>query len=764
MPNITPIQDDFSGGEISPRLRGRVSSSEYQQGLALCENFEVTPQGSLEFRNGTKFIGDADAETVIKTFIRGVGEDVIVRISNDSIRLYDKTGRLNVARLPDLEDPEFNYGFEFWDVGEVENPVESPDSEGRDTTPIIEPVLGKGVRVRLYNHNNINNPSPVVSSVRIAQTFFNSERAENFGFSCKITFGGGAFISPQNKAAEVEILWQVNGLDTERETFKSSDVPNSDGSVTINVEKGLSMRTGFATLAFIVRANETIFPTVSDIKIENIVYEATEPEIEPSFFVTPSDWVLPDFYMKPIQICQDSAIGLMILCVDGGAPYTLKNDGNRWGFDLFNLVSEDDILRDNPPKSCTFHQGRLWLGGGPKNPNTLYASETFNYFNFVVPEVPVDSSPLEFLLSSNGSIQWLEGLKNLLIGTDRGELIGRSSGSVISTTDFDFSLEQTWGSASIQPLEIGNQVMYVMPSRNRIRSLFDAGDNTNGYGSEDVTFPVDSTLKARIVDIAFQKDPDYLMYVLLDDGTLLASTYYLAGQVNAWHKVKTQGEVKSICTTQEVDGTALWITVKRRDGRFSNDFDHYLEVKMPKTTLGSNLDCYTTQEVDEDRLLVGLDLYNDLYEGVIQIVVVAEEDGEPQGYQVFTDINIRDDEYQLPEYVPVGATAYIGFKYDGKIKTLPVEGSSKIGSAQVQKRRFNEIFLRLFDSSIPLVNGVYPPLRTPESLMNFSQPLYTGDTSTYDSGFNDGSIEINQALPLPLNITAIFGKLKGSAI
>jgi hypothetical protein len=206
------------------------------------------------------------------------------------------------------------------------------------------------------------------------------------------------------------------------------------------------------------------------------------------------------------------------------------------------------------------------------------------------------------------------------------------------------------------------------------------------------------------------------------------------------------------------------MSVKRREGSSSRSFDHYLEVKTAKTTLGSNLDCYMTMPVGADRLLVDLDRYTDLFDGQIQIVVVNEEDGELQGYQVFTDINIRNDEYQLPEYVPVDATAYVGFKFGGKIKTLPVEGSSKIGTAQVQKRRFNEIFLRLFDSSIPLVNGVYPPLRRPESPMNYSQPLFTGDTATYDSGFNDGSIEINQALPLPLNITAIFGKLKGSSI
>ncbi len=56
MPNVSLIQSDFSAGEISPRLRGKTDSREYQSGLAFCENFEVTPQGSLEMRGGTEFI------------------------------------------------------------------------------------------------------------------------------------------------------------------------------------------------------------------------------------------------------------------------------------------------------------------------------------------------------------------------------------------------------------------------------------------------------------------------------------------------------------------------------------------------------------------------------------------------------------------------------------------------------------------------------------------------------------------------------------
>ena len=338
----------------------------------------------------------------------------------------------------------------------------------------------------------------------------------------------------------------------------------------------------------------------------------------------------------------------------------------------------------------------------------------------------------------------------------RGELIGRSSGSAISTTDFNFSLEQTWGCAPIQPLEVGNKVFYVTGGKTRLRALYDQGDNTNGYGSADITFPIQSTFNLEIIDLAFQKNPDYLVYLLLSDGTMLVSTYFEAGQVNAWARYVTEGKILSITTTNGAEGTYLNMLVERR---VSNGFERYIERKPPIAFLGGNLDSYTKTIIPADRRVTDIAR---LYSQAAAAIVLCDE-----GYQLFDVIsheNGVDNEWEFPEYIPIGSTVYIGIKYVGVVKTLPVEGSSRIGTAQVQKRRFNEIFLRLFDSGIPKVNGDYPSIRVPENAMNTSQTLFTGDSSVHDSGYLDGSIEITQDLSLPLNISAIFGKLKGSAI
>jgi hypothetical protein len=51
------IQNNFSGGEISPLLHGRSDLQAYYKGCAKAENFIVTKEGTLRKRNGFRVLG-----------------------------------------------------------------------------------------------------------------------------------------------------------------------------------------------------------------------------------------------------------------------------------------------------------------------------------------------------------------------------------------------------------------------------------------------------------------------------------------------------------------------------------------------------------------------------------------------------------------------------------------------------------------------------------------------------------------------------------
>lgn len=60
MPRVSPIINDFTGGEVSPFFVGRVDAEKYSKSVALCQNWIPTEQGALTRRPGTVYISDTD--------------------------------------------------------------------------------------------------------------------------------------------------------------------------------------------------------------------------------------------------------------------------------------------------------------------------------------------------------------------------------------------------------------------------------------------------------------------------------------------------------------------------------------------------------------------------------------------------------------------------------------------------------------------------------------------------------------------------------
>ena len=64
MPNVVHVQTNFTSGEISPRLHGRVDLTKYNSGARLIENAVVQTHGGLTRRPGTRFCVELNADAV----------------------------------------------------------------------------------------------------------------------------------------------------------------------------------------------------------------------------------------------------------------------------------------------------------------------------------------------------------------------------------------------------------------------------------------------------------------------------------------------------------------------------------------------------------------------------------------------------------------------------------------------------------------------------------------------------------------------------
>lgn len=87
---LRPIQTNFSAGEISPRVRGRMDLEKYFAGASIMENFKVHLHGGATRRAGTHYVANtkSDGECVLVGFEFNTEQTYILEFGNTYIRFY----------------------------------------------------------------------------------------------------------------------------------------------------------------------------------------------------------------------------------------------------------------------------------------------------------------------------------------------------------------------------------------------------------------------------------------------------------------------------------------------------------------------------------------------------------------------------------------------------------------------------------------------------------------------------------------------------
>jgi hypothetical protein len=91
MPRVSPIQTNFTAGEISPQLRGRTDLKHYFNGVKESVNNIIKPQGGAFKRPGTAFIGEVKDSSKLVILVEFEYSDIqgyILEFGENYIRFY----------------------------------------------------------------------------------------------------------------------------------------------------------------------------------------------------------------------------------------------------------------------------------------------------------------------------------------------------------------------------------------------------------------------------------------------------------------------------------------------------------------------------------------------------------------------------------------------------------------------------------------------------------------------------------------------------
>lgn len=775
MPAFYPIQQNFAGGSISPRLQGIVDDPRYKASLNTCENFELTPQGNIQKRNGFQYIARANsANSRLFNFPRTGESDYLVEIDDQLIKLWTVNGQVTQGGQNLLTDPTFENGTQAYTT------LIDPTTGQAGRAGEIVTIAGSGVRMQNTINANLANPS----TVRIEQVFTLGAANTQYTLRARQTFLQYQDITPNDQyggAISISILRASDGavLAQDRQTYgdvapgtPANSYPSfgTIRNITFNYTPTVA---NLEVIFRIEQAGGTPFGQYSNILWENLQFvEAVGTPMPVTF---PSPYTVQQ--VRELQVATDTASRIIVFAHPNVRPHAMQEVLNILSFAAINFTAMPATWTgENWPSVVEFFQGRMILASTPSDPGTIWGSEVGTILNFdQTITSPTQSDPYTFELLTNGQIQWIRGSKVLLIGTDRDEWTGSGSRGIIATDDFQFQRQSQLGSTRIRPEFASDQIAYVSTDSRRVRVINFDGISTETYNSQEISIPGEHLLTSGVRRVAYVRDPYYQLVCLTNDNNLQICMQDRVERLTGWYRFTTDGNFVDITATQEPGGDAMWCVVERAglynleiyrpDSLTEHFLDAYIDTSIGVQAAPSLGDFNTafsdafdkTNAVDGDKPTIFLNLPTIYGERTISCYVV-KPDGRILQHRDLILATGRDPLLD-PEIAALGDRVIVGIPYTATAQTLPIDVPSQSGTSQGRLRRYSRIFARLVnDSGIPQLNNRRGRVRNAAPAPEFT--TLTGDIEVRDLGQRkSGQVTIVQELPVKTEVIALFGKL-----
>ena len=696
MSNFNPSQVSFAGGEISPRARGRVDSELYRKALAFCENWQLMPLGSAMRRAGSRQVAiwpEVDEPRLFAFPRLGETDDVVVAISTEVARIYDRTTGAVSFGYTLISNGHFDDSSDWTFEGHAASPSGAmnlylrnvPEDDYDRGFQVVTTVIGHDYRLTYRAQLSGNDAINLALWVRIGTAY----------------------------AGHVHLTQAATWVDFTVD-FTADDT---------STEVAFSLETDKESPYLVVR-----YLQVDDVGLVDLDAAPNNSIAVP--FTTPQ--------LDDIQFSADRSKNRGIFVHPEVQPSVVRNDpATVWDVEPAVFTGQPPTWGGaNWPSVIEFgFQGRTWWAATPDDPNRLWGSKSGYPFDFTVGTDPDD--PIDVLISTKGGIQWLQGHRVLLAGSEMGEHGITGSSRIIAPGDIQVTDESAFGGADVQAAHIGDQVVWVDPPRRHVRAMAYSLEG-GGWTSRSLTFAAEHITEGEIRELHWAKSPVPTLVLLLQTGDIVACTYDRAEQVIAWWRIDLGEPVRSCCVANSENGAELWASLTR------NGVICIERIPLHEASV-THLDSSTTGAVPAGGVITGL---THLEGQTVSIVV----DGCLLEDQVVASGTVTVD-------AALEAKLYsVGLPFVATMTQLPLEGGLAGGSSQAARRRRTKVRLRLNDSAMPTVNGYRPAERAPADPMDTPTDLVTGDVDVQVLGWEeDGALTIAQDLPFRTEVLAVFG-------
>ena len=570
------IQTNFTAGELSPRLDARIDLTKYQNGAKTLENMFIFPHGGTQRRGGTKFITQtktAADKVRLVPFEFSTTQAYILEFGDEYIRFYRDNGAILEASKTITGITQANpavvtsnsHGYNNGDWVYISAVVGMTEVNG--SYYIVAGKTTNTFQLTDLDGNNINSSAfTAYGSAGTAERVYTVTTPWDKDDLFELSFTQSADIlyvvhpnySPRQVSRTGHTSWTVTEYEfidgpylAENTTDTTLALSGTSGSVTVTASAvtGINGDAGFraADVGRLIRYTHSGTTT----------------------------------YLKVTAFTDTTHVT---------ATVTGDNSGGTSGVTTWRLGY---YYTNNQPSTVAFYEQRLVFGGSNDYPQLMVFSASGDYTNHA-PGTSADD-PMVYTIATDqvNVIRWLNPGLVLVVGTVGGEFVvsASSQDEALTPTNIRVIRQTTYGSADISALRVSNVVLFVQRAKRKIRE-FVYRFESDTYVAPDLTLLAEHITSTGIVQLAYQQEPDSILWACLTDGTLLGMTYQRDQDVVAWHShtiggvsdtADTKAQVESIAVipTTATDGAGrdqLWLSVKRL---INGNTYRYIEVLQP---------------------------------------------------------------------------------------------------------------------------------------------------------------------------------------
>ena len=393
------------------------------------------------------------------------------------------------------------------------------------------------------------------------------------------------------------------------------------------------------------------------------------------------------------------------------------------------------------PGVMTFFQQRTFWGGTAYQPQTIWGSKTSDFEEMMAGAN--DNDAVTYTIDSDqvNTIKWMVAHNVLLVGTSGGEwkVYGGGTATPVTPTNVQVTPQSDRGSSDVPGVLLNDAVLFVRKGGKQLRELTYSYEYDT-YISPDRTIRAEDITSDVITDLARQKDPNSILWCVLDDGNLISFTYERTEEVYAWAKHTTSGNYESVARIPGTNGDEIYVSVLRTiDG---TDY-RYIEKFKPRT-FSAIADAFF---VDAGATITGSGLSSvtnaDHLEGE-KIAVLGDGSVLYDGTEGAATVS--NGTVTLPSGTSVDTIQY-GLPYTSTMKTMPLAHPK--AQLQGEKKKISEVIAKFIKTQNGKVNGNNG---TQDLGVSYSTTVTTKKLPVLNRYDRDGEVQVIQSDPSPMTL------------